>query len=800
MQNTQNNFTVENLVTKYRNYVAENCPKRYFCDDYQDKNGKWHTSEGYAPFSPDGDADEQLLVSLYKQVVGSDADERVLTALSKYEKVFYHNALTEAEFSFLCSNFEEAVAFSFSYMQEHKGRMGYEPVPLEIIDIIKKNAVVQKNKTVFVADATNGDVASLFSGCRVKGYTSKKDSWIQTEEWALTQIRLYSQGIPSEIHVCEEECTEATYLDDVNCIIWGTAFHSSYDDAAAVYMAAKPGSQMILFLDVRNAAGQSGGTYDIRKAVVDDQSIKSIISFKYKDMWLNVNRVKVALLIEKKAHDTVHIENGIMGKSFDIPASALDHELLWPNFYGTKRPDSGIPLSELVTLVDLTDREVIKDEGDWVLPEEVKQMPVAVPAKMAREYKDANLLMQDLDLAGSKLFDEQWKFWIRALKEPCVLLYGKKEKTVVGYILEIPKTGIATLDTIACLVPKDGIDVRYVAALLLTPEVRGQLESICQGSINDTTFPLIMNKVLVPNHSDKERLEFMSETNYEALNSLRRELEVTYKEKYDAMKSDYINEVRMRKHDMRPHLRQLASSERLMLHYIDESKDMEELKKHMRSQLGYVHEALSSLSNIVDHLSNKEKFGNPEVLNLDKLLEEIEVNHDDKEGFTIEYDCNRGSFNNSGIVMPDLIQQWEVVNKKGGDMKQFIQSLAKEYLPLFVVIAPIDFQRLVDNVIDNARNHGFTDDNRTDYYMGIDLSYNSERGMYQIDFSNNGNPLPVGMTKERFGILGEKAGEHGGTGNGGYIIKSIVSHYGGDFDVFTKDGITTIRIYLPVNK
>ena len=84
MSTTNNNFTVESLVAKYRNYVNENCSKEYFCDDYQDENGKWHTSEGYAPFSPDGDADEQLLVTLYKKVAGRNSDDNVLDALSKY--------------------------------------------------------------------------------------------------------------------------------------------------------------------------------------------------------------------------------------------------------------------------------------------------------------------------------------------------------------------------------------------------------------------------------------------------------------------------------------------------------------------------------------------------------------------------------------------------------------------------------------------------------------------------------------------------------------------------------------------
>jgi signal transduction histidine kinase len=136
--------------------------------------------------------------------------------------------------------------------------------------------------------------------------------------------------------------------------------------------------------------------------------------------------------------------------------------------------------------------------------------------------------------------------------------------------------------------------------------------------------------------------------------------------------------------------------------------------------------------------------------------------------------------------------------EQGVNMVNFIREKAKEKLPLFVNIAAIDFQRIVTNVIENARRHGFTDKARDDYYIGIELSYNSERGMYQIDFTNNGNPLPDGMTKSRFGIRGEKAGLTAGTGSGGYIVKSIVNHYGGDYDIFCKDGNTTVRILLPI--
>ncbi len=588
-----------------------------------------------------------------------------------------------------------------------------------------------------------------------------------------------------------------------------------------------------------------------RRILVEDKSIKEIIQMP-QIMSNNASFDTYCLLIAEKGRtendallvdartasndfDTKHymlsfdnakfnaiIHNGgvdpITGlrKTVTVSADCLSQELLVPQVYTIERPSEAelpVPLSTLCTLETTSVRDVqydLPEDTPWISMSDLT--PLFTGDMDMSTIRKADCPNNPTFVEGSKdyTFNKEGKFvdsiWVQmnTKKGPHVLeyrhctfingnsdavLYERSvEHGVRVAIVRSTSKPYAVSKGIFVFRPKDGIDAKTLAALLRLPIVYRQLIAYEQYGIG-----FHLDSILVP--TDKRVIG-------DELYRMKKEETVTNElgDKVQAMKTDYINEVRMRKHDMRPHLRQLASSERLMFHYIEESSDLEELKKHMRSQLVYTHEALTSLSTIVDHLSNEDKFGKPELLNLDKLLEEIEVNHDDSEGFAIEYDCDRESFNRAGFVLPDLIEQWEKNNEQGVDMKQFIQSLTKENLPLLVEIALVDFQRLVTNIIDNARNHGFTDNTRTDYYIGIDLSYDAEREMYQIDFSNNGNPLPNGMTKERYGIRGEKAGEHGGTGNGGYIIKSIVSHYGGDFDVLTKDGITIIRIYLPISK
>ena len=108
---------------------------------------------------------------------------------------------------------------------------------------------------------------------------------------------------------------------------------------------------------------------------------------------------------------------------------------------------------------------------------------------------------------------------------------------------------------------------------------------------------------------------------------------------------------------------------------------------------------------------------------------------------------------------------------------------------------------IVNNIIDKAIHHGFVDKERDDYIIYVKISYVSKRDMYRIDFTNNGNPLPEGLTMERYALRGEKAGATGRTGMGGYRINNILRHYGGSLELSNDPSSqfpVTVSIYLPI--
>lgn len=796
MQTVNNNFTVEALVAKYRNFVDEHCPKESY----------WDPKEGNisGPFDPiDCYAEAHLLVTLYKRIAGENTDQNILEALSKYVAAFYTNALNEEEMDFLANHFSKVSTFIFNNFAD-KYTKGWISRPTQkVYEIIEKLKKVEAGKTIFIGGAGLCDMALLFPNCTIKGYSEYgffEELSGDKEMWALGQIRLFAAGIKSEIKPLYEDTKNSQYMSDVDIAIFDTADRYSYpfsNGSEHLFQYMKPNSEFLLFLDKQNAAGNS--MEGLTKMLVEKKCIYSIVSFEEPNTILSTTKTTICVRANKSTSDVVCIKNNATGEQMQLSTNMLDPTILWPSYYLTEKPKEGISLSEIVSFLDFRPKKkedivfkktTFNDEKEcieWILSDKEKTIPVIAPINLSTGYEDAELYEAQLKQAGDPLF-EKFLGWLGKISLPCVFCYGRKDKFVAGYIRKIPSEGIVAYRQLVCLVPKKGIDVRYVAALLLTPEVRNQIISICEGEVDAQLFPLIMDKIIVPSHTDLERATFLSEANYKAIGSSKKKMEDRLNEK----KAEYINEVRMRKHDMRPHLRQMASSERLMLHYLDNINDIEDLKKLLKKQISTSHNALQSLSELVEHLSNEERFGEPECVNLNDYFHNIEKNSE--VNFTIKVSCEKAL-----AQRKKEIEELKEKNKKENvpSMQDMDEKTITE-CSLDVYIAPVDLDRIINNIIENARRHGgLSDGRKSDYYISIDVKIDYQRDMYQIDFSNNGKPLPKGMTKERYGLKGEKAGPNAGTGSGGYIVKSIVEHYGGDFDLFSTDGITTIRIYLP---
>lgn len=233
----------------------------------------------------------------------------------------------------------------------------------------------------------------------------------------------------------------------------------------------------------------------------------------------------------------------------------------------------------------------------------------------------------------------------------------------------------------------------------------------------------------------------------------------------DSMKQEYMMEVRMRKHDMKPFLSQLDSQAKLITFYLDKIEGNDDVVAAIRQKLTGISNAVSELRLHLNRLTEEDIYGTPEVVNPLNVLNEL-----------------TGTFSNYSVAL---------------DVDMVALKEAQIETPE-ILISKVDFSTLATTIIENAVTHAFTGEGK-EYKVLITLSYNAKMDVFTIDFKNNGNPMPQGMDKFRYGLKGEKGAKSHGTGLGGYRVKSITRHYNGDYDVFCNriQNTTTIRVMFP---
>ena len=806
MENVQNSFTVENLVAKYRNYVKNHCEKTCEYDG---------VSEVLFPLEISANADEQLLVTLYQKVAGKDADDQIVEALSEFAEKFHHEAFTDDEMSFLCNSFTEVVSYEFAhrkewYMRDHSNQCDLA----NRIRLVKEHVKPQKGAKVFIADSGYCDLAVLFSECIIYGFTGMTSQSIShqhqdTEIWALGQIRLFAAGIQSEIvsgkGLFEEYSYSLPEKGSMDAVILRVnedkyfaqkIFGTECKDIEALYGLLKPNGKMLFFSELMEemAVKNSNDSYekaifDFRTLVVKEKAVSSIVAFE-ESVWGTGKDKNIMLEISKCENKEVCIKDEALSKVKRIDSSELDPEVLWPSYYWNARQKNGVPLSRLVRIEatrvskenDLA--KFVKGKG-WTLYDKVKYLPLVTPSLLGDGYKDANLDLKSIGNIGETGSETELKWlYYGVAKEPCAFLSGIRDGIRVGYTTTVPDSGIAYTKCL-CLLPQEGVDVRYIAALLFEPQVQEQISGICDGDIS--RLPYVVDKIMVPRHNDKERLAFMSEVNYDALQTSLMEM------KQNQM--NYTRAIRMRKHSLTQSLSSIEAMFYALNQYrIRQNGQLTDNNVISRVQGTTVKEAFEFLSieisNVMptlEHIADVEySFSKPESIDPEEFIE----NYIEKE---------KKSWLNFKHVL-----SWE---KGGNKAKQDIKNIkgivvCEKGKPLNTLVFPQDaLKKIFDNILSNAKAYAFTDKTRTDYQLKF--SWHTDGASLIVEIDNNGTPIPEDRDTVSLLEYGVSTALHkdGHNGIGCNEIKDIMSRYDGKVEIVSspKDDFTVKYILTFLN-
>lgn len=787
MQTVNNNFTVEALVAKYRNFVDEHCPKS--CE-----------SDGVHKFDMpyNDEAEEQLLATLYKRVAGENADQAILEALSKYVADFYVDALKETELVFLANHFSEVSESIFDCLY-HNLRTTLDfslEKPSKVAYDTLTTAKIGTGKTIFIANSGFGDIAMLFPGCTIKGYSSEEEI-CKNKVWALGQIRLFAAGIKSEIKQYSKDTENSQYMADIDIAIFGATENSSCIKAEMLFTFMPQNSESMLFMNKREAVDLSLANFTTKLA--KDKQIYSIVSLKEtEETQARSTEKRIFLHVNKAVNSSICIKNAVTGKETKISPDLLNPEILWPSYYLTAKPKEGMSLSEIVSFQDLKPKNkediVFKktrfnDEKEcieWILSDKEKNILVVAPTNLSTRYEDAKLCKENLHPAGTPLFEKQLGL-LSNIMQPCVLLFGRKDKLVAGYIKDLPSEGIVAYWLFACFVPKEGIDVRYVAALLLTPEVRNQIISICEGEVDAQLFPLIMDKIIVPNHTDLERATFLSEANYNAFESSRKELEQEHE--------SYIKAVRMRKHALTQSASAIEATFYALNAYrerqngtISDNERISRIKQTtVKDAFEYLSMATKDLLVKLDHIADVEyTFTKPEWINPEEFVESYIQKHE------------------NGWVNFKPVVKWA----KGHNLAdKDLTDLSEEIIlhkgdPIYTMMFPRDaLKQILDNIVSNAISHGFKDESRHDYQLRF--SWETDGTALKICVENNGAPIPSDRSTSsllEYGVS-TSLNSYGHHGIGCNEIDSIMRKYDGMIElVSSPDDEFRVKYILTFNR
>lgn len=336
-----------------------------------------------------------------------------------------------------------------------------------------------------------------------------------------------------------------------------------------------------------------------------------------------------------------------------------------------------------------------------------------------------------------------------------------------------------TPNIIAFKVNTEKIDIAYLVYQLSSDYVQRQKDSLSVGSVlSMISIKDIRNiKIIIPPLEEQKAIVQGAKEAYQIASVKELGLEGVI----EKMKTGYIDEMRIKKHNLAQYVNSLQSSVSALIKFIKKNNGTisEEqlisiqrritIEQHLQNMMNTTKE----IGAFVNSLTNDLEFGDAKNINLNDFISRY-IDDYPQDKFEFRYYLDKESFIDNN----------------------------KEFAPITTISEP-DLKEIFNNIVKNAENHGFVDATKKNYIISISLSFDINKNMLRIDIANNGKPMPSGMDESRYILKNEKAGVTGNEGLGGFRISQIIGHFGGELKLNTNEQEefpVTITLYLPLIK
>ena len=712
---------------------------------------------------------EQLLGRIYLLKTGETANEAVVKEYEEYTRYYIEGLITAEEEIFLVANFDVFVDYALDHLSSLMtwGLDFDEPIEWsQLVPYLLNNRsgrvfIPSSNKgrefvglgkcDLLVGDGfANAAMRALACGHDIKKYKKPKhdcELWADLEgqsfdaiivEMALDSFDLKDFTVEDCFNACNRIVKDGgeilLCLSKKSVLSDDTAFLRQFVSRERTLQAVvQLPSGKILFHFVKQPNNSFVMCDATSLSQRSDERVVDVIAFQ--------KEVEMANMPERDEHPVVR------RFSYD----ELKENILLPSYY-LNDTKVGIPISEVATI-----------ESTLVLSDECKNVEkVLTVNQLSKIFSKGNFNVDSLPTLRTDRIRRLYR-----VEGPAVVMAVSDKEIAVGYTTDnslflVPKN-------MYVLKPSNGLDVKYLACQLLNPAIQKTIVELVYGKGNAAALT----------HAWCELIRISMKSLEEQAKVVREVVLKDYAEQENdaAMREKgFKHSIRLRKHALSQNISAFDSLFSSLKYYMEDNNG----RIHAKDQLSSVSsmtvgEAMDSLKSQlkvicerVEKLSDEQDYGKCEAIEPQEFIEGYEREH---HNVTFKFSHAWESFEKNSF-------QRDYFDKKTGKLLFHKgESLNSAWFPKKAL------KQVLDNIVSNALEHGFTDITRDDYV--IKSSWTTDGLNMVVRVSNNGTPMPADINTElvlEYGYttaLNERG--HGGIGGG--EIAEIMHRFGGDVSV-----------------
>lgn len=764
---TQKYFQVEAIVAKYKNLASstEDAKKT------QNSFTEFHIPEDVARLN----FVEQLLGHIYLLRAGEKADADVVKKYSVETSYYIKGLLEESEEQYLVENFAEFVDYAFnnSNILYTFGMDGFDQ-PEEwscLVPYLLNN----KPEKVFIAHSDCGREFVGLEKCELTVCGGYEDAAIRAIAHGHS-ISKYQYHVQENELWHDDEIADGMY--DVAIVDIHTEWRNSAENAGfekffnSCTRIVKEGGEILLCLS--------------KNAILDDVSAAMRTTLKKERILQEAILLpsgNILLHIVKKSHDSfvmcdardlykkdnsgmVDVDTFVkevrmagMPERENCPIvlrhgyDMLDENMLLPSFY-LYFPREGSSIEDVSTVAN-----------EFVLSDECNPKEKVVTVNhLSTVFTKGEFKVTELPAVKQDRLRRYYR-----VHGPAVVMAVSEQDIAIGYTEE--KADFLVPKNLYVLTPSSRVHVRYLAANMLSESVKNQIVAlVCGKGINARLANNWVNYIRIKTQPLHEQQQFVQ-------SSILKDYAL---QELNAQKQEqgFKHAIRLRKHALIQNISAFDSLFRSLEYCMGEHNGHIKASDQISpispmtvgEAMGILHSELETISYRVEHLTDSNDWGGCVAIEPQGFIEEYENTHK-QPGFKFVHLWEPFETN---IFSKDILDK-----KTGKLLFHKGESMNTAWFPRKAL------QQVFDNIVANAREHGFKDKERNDYV--IRTSWNTDGLNMLIKVSNNGFPIPVDINSDLLLEYGYTTAlnQNGHSGIGGGEIAEIMHKFGGDVHIIS---------------